>query len=315
MKWKCLFDNKQLTILTLGMAGLMAGCCTRSTGGSYSSTYSSSAQEYSPPPAQSQEYTGNQVIPLYKEQANVGTRQVDAGTVRIRKIVKTETVNQPVTLHTESVVIDRQPAATGQTDTSQAFQNQEITIHLHGEEPVVQTQIVPNGQVVAQKRSDVQQTNIETQIRRETVAIDKGNAQNVVVSDNLRQDENENENQPMGGGGEVGGQASASVSGPITDVTTLTSCQDPNSLQGRQVQLNGVTVDRIANKTLVIKDNSGKQCYVHLNEPMSNIQPGTQVNITGTVGQPLAPTGNEPQNEQIPQGSVCVQATSVQPAQ
>lgn len=205
MKWTWLFDNKQLTILTLGMAGLMAGCCTKSTGGSYSSTAAPVTYPSGGTSETQETTTGgeNQVIPLYKEQANVGTRQVEDGTVRIRKIVKTETVNQPVQLRTESVVIDRQPAATGQSDTSQAFQNQEVVIQLHHDEPVVQTTVVPNGQIVAQTRSDMQQTNIQTQIRSDTVSVDKGNAQNVIVSDKVQQ---ESENQ--GGGGEVGGQSS-----------------------------------------------------------------------------------------------------------
>lgn len=39
MKLKWLFNNMQLTVLTtLGVAGLMAGCCTKSKGGSYSYT-------------------------------------------------------------------------------------------------------------------------------------------------------------------------------------------------------------------------------------------------------------------------------------
>lgn len=305
MKWKCLFDNKQLTILTLGMVGLMAGCCTKSTGGSYAS-YPAESTPSGGTSETTETTTGgaNQVIPLYKEQVNVGTRQEDTGTVRIHKIVKTETVNQPVQLRTESVVIDREPAS-GQSDTSQAFQNQDVEIHLHQDVPVVQTTVVPNGQIVAQTRSDMQQTNIQTQVRRDTVAIDKGNAQNVIVSDKVQQ-----EGEPMGGGGEVGGQTSGAASGTITDVSTLTSASDPNSLSGRQVQLNGVTVDSITGQTLVIKDSSGKQCYVKLNQPMSNIQAGSQVNITGTVSG-LSATSNE----QIPQGSVCIQAQSVQPAQ
>jgi len=301
----------------------MAGCCTKSTGGSYSSaSYSTSPAPVTYPSggtAETQETTATanqnqQVIPLYKEQVNVGTRQVDTGTVSIRKVVKTETVNQPVQLRTESVVIDREPAASGQSDTSQAFQNQQIDIHLHQDVPVVQTQVVPNGQIVAQTRSDMQQTNIQTQVRRDSVAIDKGSAQNVIISDKVQQSESENENQPMGGGGEVGGQATGAQTGPITDLSTLTSAQDLSSLNGRPVQLTGVTVDRIANKTLVIKDSSGKQCYVQLNQPMSSIQPGSQVNITGTVTQ-LTPTSDMPANEQIPQGSACIQAQSVQPAQ
>ena len=36
------------------------------------------------------------MIPLYKESLAVGKRDVDAGSVRVKKVVKTETVNQPV---------------------------------------------------------------------------------------------------------------------------------------------------------------------------------------------------------------------------
>lgn len=313
MKWKCLFDNTQLTILTLGMAGLMAGCCTKSTGGSYTAYPATPAPAYptggTAETEETQTSANQQVIPLYKEQANVGTRQMETGTVRIHKVVKTETVNQPVQLRTESVVIDREPAATG-GDTSQAFQNQDVEIHLHSDVPVVQTTVVPAGQIVAQTRADVQQTNIQTQIRRDSVTIDKGNAQNVIVSDKVQQDQSENENQPMGGGGEVGGQTTGAAAATITDLNTLTTAQDPNTLNGRQVQLNGVTVDSITGQTLVIKDSSGKQCFVKLSQPMSNIQAGSQVNITGTAGG-LTPTSSE----QIPQGSIYIQAQSVQPAQ
>lgn len=313
MKLKCLFENKRLTILTLGMAGLLAGCCTKSAGGSYSSaSYSSEGQAYSAP-AENAAASQNQVLPLYKEQLNVGTRQVDDGTVSIRKVVKTETVNEPVQLRTESVVIDRQPASTGQVaENDQPFQDQEITIQLHHDEPVIQKQIVPNGQIVAQVRSDVQQQNIQEQVRRDAVHIDKGNAQNVTISDNVKQYENENE--PMGGGGEVGGQASATASGPITDVTILTSAPDADSLNGRQVQLSGVTVERIHGQKLVIKDSSGNKCFVRLNQPMDNIKAGAQVNITGTVAA-FSPTSTEQSDEQIPQGKVCIQAQTVEPVQ
>src|SRR5690349_14715431 len=41
-----------------------------------------------------QQSSDQTVIPLYQETVRAGTREVDAGTVRLRKIVKTETVNQ-----------------------------------------------------------------------------------------------------------------------------------------------------------------------------------------------------------------------------
>ncbi len=57
----------------------------------------------------SQQVSGNEVIiPLHEERLNVGKRTVDAGTVTIRKVVTSETVNQPIELRRETLVIDRE---------------------------------------------------------------------------------------------------------------------------------------------------------------------------------------------------------------
>jgi stress response protein YsnF len=79
-------------------------------------SYSSTSQDYnsgSQASAQSQSSQSGQneiVIPLHEEQVNVGKRTVDAGQVTIRKIIKTETVNQPIELRHETLVIDREGA-------------------------------------------------------------------------------------------------------------------------------------------------------------------------------------------------------------
>lgn len=158
------------SLLSLALAG---GCCTKS-GSAYSSStpvgYSGGTEESETASAESTGET-NTVIPLYKESVSVGTRQVDAGTVRVKKIVKTETVNQPVELRHEEVVIERQPAGsqTPSSDMNQAFQEQETVIHLSKDEPVIQKQTMPAGQVVVKKNSETQQQNIQTQVRSEDV--------------------------------------------------------------------------------------------------------------------------------------------------
>jgi uncharacterized protein (TIGR02271 family) len=212
MKLKWMLNNTQVIVSTLGVAALAAGCCSKGTGGSYSSTStappymeatSTTTQQTTSTAQPSGEATGSQTIPLYKEQVNVGAQQVQDGTVTIKKIVKTETVNQPVTLKKETLVIDRQPSSS-QEPGAQAFQEQQISIQLHHEEPFVSTQVVPNGQVVATTKADSQQTTIQKQVRTEDVAIDKGNAQNVIIQGDL----NSQQSQPMGGGGDTGGQSS-----------------------------------------------------------------------------------------------------------
>jgi len=318
MKLKWLSNNTQVIVSTLGAAALAAGCSSESTGGSASYASSSSppyTENAAGGTAETQASTsgqtsGSQTIPLYKEQVNVGSQQVNDGAVTIRKVVKTETVNQPVTLNKQTLVIDRQPSPAGTQPSGQAFQDQQITIPLYHDQPVVTTQIVPNGQVVATTKTDSQQTTIQKQVRSEDVAVDKGNAQNVVIQGNVNQP-----NQPMGAATEPGGQATGAAAGPITEVTTLTTASDASSLQGRQVQLINVKIDQASGHYLYISDNSGKDACVHLDQPVENLHPGDMVNISGTVadisaaGQPA-----EPMPQAAAGQHVCIRAQSVQVA-
>src|SRR5690349_10646055 len=94
--------------LTAAVTGLTAlalagGCCaTRSTehASYYSHTpaYVGGTEEQSQSTAAVQSGNENMVVPLYAESVNVGKREVDSGSVRLKKIVKTETVNVPVQL-------------------------------------------------------------------------------------------------------------------------------------------------------------------------------------------------------------------------
>jgi len=215
------------TYLSIGVscAALLAGCYNpdRTTRSSYyqpSSSYSGPTR-YS----YSQGTTGNQsvqqtgtgeiqservVIPLHEEQVQVGKRTVETGTVRLRKQITTETINQPVEIRKETIVVDREPASgTSTSTTSQSFQSSpaagqsqlqsqansiaqpfeqgEVVLRLHSEEPVIEKRIVPAGNIVVETRVNNEQTNVQQQIRREKIDVDKGNAQNVIVSENLNQ--------------------------------------------------------------------------------------------------------------------------------
>ena len=328
MKLKWLGNRYGQMILIAGTAALAAGCS--STSHSYSQTsrtrYWSDSGTAVGGTAENSEYqsgssgsqaSGNTVIPLYKETANVSTRQVDDGTVRLRKIVKTETVNEPVQLRTESVVIDRQPAATGRGSAesgSQPFQEQEITIQLHHDEPVVQTQIEPAGQITAQTRTDTRQTTIQKQLRSEDVTIDKGNAKNVTVSGNVSSDSG----QAMGGGGDIGGQSSdTETSSMITDPTRLTG-SDVSGAEGKSVRLSGMKVDRVSGQMICVKDPAAKPICIKSSEQTENLKPGDTINVTGTVRKVSSISGNNmgeasDQTSQMLQGQqVYVEAQSVQ---
>lgn len=222
-------------LLGLGCAALLAGCYNPGKDSAYYSSYPSSytsetiyTSQSAPAEslrivessrtietqAQDQGATGSQmqqtagsgqiqseriVIPLHEEQVVVGTRTTDAGTVRLRKQIVTETVNQPVQIRKETIVVDREPASgTSTTQSSQQSQGQsgalgqtfgegEIVVRLQREEPVFEKRVVSAGNIVVETRATTEQTNVQQQIRREKIEVDKGNAQGVTISEDVTQ--------------------------------------------------------------------------------------------------------------------------------
>jgi len=228
-------EAKYLFPIGLSCAALLAGCYSPDRESSYSyyesPGYTQSSEMATTDTAITRSYTQEQdqgatgsqtqtttgsgeiqsermVIPLYEEQVQVGRDTVESSTVRLRKEVTTETINQPVQIRRETIVVDREGA--GGTGTSQQFQSGsgqsqqvqsgsqqgslkqpfeqgEIVVRLHREEPVVEKRIVPAGNIIVETRADTEQVNVQQQVRRENIQVDKGNAQNVIISDNLNQ--------------------------------------------------------------------------------------------------------------------------------
>lgn len=160
-------------------------------GAGQSSDYSATSESYSQSQGQSHDELSaqNEIrIPLHEETVSVGKRSVDAGQVTLRKVVTTETVNQPVQLRRETLVIDRtdnQSSAAGTASSGSEsfapFQEKTMTIRLQREEPVIQKQTVVTGNIVARRNAQTEQSNISEQVRKENVEVDKGEAANNVV--------------------------------------------------------------------------------------------------------------------------------------
>ena len=119
--------------------------------------------------------TEGTTVELTQEELKVGKRQVEYGAVRLRKIVRTETVNQPVELQREEIVIERVPA-TGKEprQSGKAFSQEEIYIPLRREEPVVQKEARVTEEVRARKRTETERQTIQEQVRREDVQVERG---------------------------------------------------------------------------------------------------------------------------------------------
>lgn len=115
---------------------------------------------------------GERTMPLAEEQLRVGKRPVEAGRARLRKVVRTERVQEPVELRREQVTIERVPAS-GQEVPRDAFQEQEIEVPLTREEPVVEKEAHVTGQVRVDKTVETEQRTVGGEVRREEVEIDR----------------------------------------------------------------------------------------------------------------------------------------------
>jgi uncharacterized protein (TIGR02271 family) len=292
-------------LMAVSVAGsLLAGCASEHRGGGgygyYTSSTSSTSREYNnqsgdysaASDTSAQNNSGNQTttIPLFKEEAHVGKRTVDAGSVRLQKTVKTETVNVPVELREDSVTVDRQPANGQQQEQrmaqndqrlNQPFQEGQVEIRLQREEPVIEKQIVPAGTIVVQKHSQTQQRNISSDVRRDDITVAKsGDSQNINISANVQS--SSEQGAGMGGTAETSAQSSGSASSDqITDINRL-SAENASQCDGRSVKLSGVQVQQSVGDRLIALRGGEKPVYVELREPQ-HLQPGQTVTVTGTV--------------------------------
>lgn len=117
-------------------------------------------------------------IPLREERVDVGKREVETGEVRLRKVVRTETVNVPVDLTRERINIERLTPDELQGTFSgrrwdEAFREDEISMTERREEPVVEKHSEVVGGVRATKEIDTERRDISADVRREDVEIDR----------------------------------------------------------------------------------------------------------------------------------------------
>lgn len=112
---------------------------------------------------------------VHEERLNVGTEQVEAGRVRLRKYVTTENqqINVPVTK--EKLVIDRQPVEGGRVveggiDRNQQVVDEEIT--LREERPVVSKETVETERVNIGKQQVTETQAVQGEVAKEHVEVE-----------------------------------------------------------------------------------------------------------------------------------------------
>jgi uncharacterized protein (TIGR02271 family) len=128
------------------------------------------AERTAQPQATGQQQQAN--IKLAEEQLKVGKREVVVGGVRLRKIIRTEIVNQPVELKREEIVIERVPVG-AQAAGQATFEEQDVFIPLRREEPVIQKEARVREEVRVRKESKTEEQTVSGQVRKEDVEVQK----------------------------------------------------------------------------------------------------------------------------------------------
>jgi uncharacterized protein (TIGR02271 family) len=77
------------------------------------------------------------VIPVIREDLQIGTREIDAGGVRIASHVREVPVEQTVTIREEKVTVERRIIDRPIGETDDAFRDRTVDVRAFGEEPQV----------------------------------------------------------------------------------------------------------------------------------------------------------------------------------
>ncbi|KOV83274.1 DUF2382 domain-containing protein [Nocardia sp. NRRL S-836] len=105
-----------------------------------------------------------------EEQLEVGTRQVEAGRVRLVKHVVTEQRDVTVPVSHEEVRVVREPV---DGPARNAFAEEEASVTLHREEPVVQKRAEAVERVRLEKDNVTEQQRVTGEVRKERVDVER----------------------------------------------------------------------------------------------------------------------------------------------
>ena len=105
-----------------------------------------------------------------EEELRVGKREIDAGQVRLRKYVETEPVSADVELRHETAEVERHPV--NRPVRGDQIGEQEATVNLHAEEPVVQKEAVEREEVTLRKGFENETRTVSDEVRKERVEVE-----------------------------------------------------------------------------------------------------------------------------------------------
>ena len=117
------------------------------------------------------------VLPVVREEIEVGKREVDLGTVRVFSRTETRAVEEQVQLHEERADIERRSVDRPASEADlKAFEGGSIEIHETSERPVVSKTARVVEEVVVGTEASTRTETIKEQLRNTVVDVDKGHA-------------------------------------------------------------------------------------------------------------------------------------------
>jgi uncharacterized protein (TIGR02271 family) len=111
-----------------------------------------------------------EVIPLSEETIQIGKREVDRGTTRVRRYVVERPVEEQVRLRDERVAVFRRPAS-GAAVGAEAFTDKVVHVTETAEEAVIGKTARVVEEVVVQKKVDERAETVRDTVRKEEVEI------------------------------------------------------------------------------------------------------------------------------------------------
>ncbi len=110
-----------------------------------------------------------------EEEVRVGTMRQEAGRVRLRKYITTESVSHTVPVEREEVRIEREPiteANAGAAMSGPDLSEEEVEVTLTEEEPVVEKRVVPKERVRLDKDVVTEQETVSAELRKEQIDVE-----------------------------------------------------------------------------------------------------------------------------------------------
>jgi uncharacterized protein (TIGR02271 family) len=105
-----------------------------------------------------------------EEEIEVGSRQVDAGSARLRKWVETEPVSLDVELRREVAQVTRERI--DEPVGNHEFTEEQVDVPLHAEKPVVQKQAVAKERIGLQKDVQTERQTVQDELKKEHVEVE-----------------------------------------------------------------------------------------------------------------------------------------------